>query len=241
MFARAVIIAAAVALATAHAQPEGSDYAPYDPYQQDNSYDVEYKKPEYGYKESAYDKAYDYAFEHYAHEAKEDKRNNYEAPAYEPEYQPEYTAPESDYQPEYEPEYKPEYEPEYKPEYEEKPAYQAEAKPCDDYSCYSDSEYVPAPVSDCNKGDLQCCNQVQPANTVDFEQFADSEVYELIPNILRGSNAPVGLACSPIINDLSGGAQCNQQTVCCDGGHFSGLFSVNCNAFNGGSQSAGIF
>ena len=74
MFARAVIIAAAVALATAHSQPEGSDYAPYDPYQQDNGYDVEYKKPEYGYKGSAYDNTYDDALEYYAHESKEDRR-----------------------------------------------------------------------------------------------------------------------------------------------------------------------
>ncbi|KZV71106.1 hypothetical protein PENSPDRAFT_578241, partial [Peniophora sp. CONT] len=66
------------------------------------------------------------------------------------------------------------------------------------------------PVGNCNTGDLQCCNQVQ----------SGSEIYELIPNELRNSNAPVGLACSPIIADTSGGAQCNQQSVCCDGGHF---------------------
>ena len=79
MFARAVIIAAAVALATAHVKREGSDYAPsyendYEPAYEPAYAPAEYKKPEYGYKESAYDKAYDYAFEHYAHEAKEDRR-----------------------------------------------------------------------------------------------------------------------------------------------------------------------
>ncbi|VDB91663.1 unnamed protein product [Peniophora sp. CBMAI 1063] len=209
MFARAIIIAAAVALAAAHVQREHSDdYSP----ENDYDHDVEYKKPEYGYKESAYDKAYDYAFEHYAHEAKEDKRGLGYGETWEDNFerrnmQHEYKAP----------------------------------KPCKDYSCYTDSEYVPAPVGTCSKGDLQCCNQVQSAKTVDFEQFKASEIYELIPNALRGSNAPVGLACSPLIADTSGGVQCNQQAVCCDGGHFSGLFSVNCNAFNGGSQSAGIF
>ncbi|KZV72088.1 fungal hydrophobin [Peniophora sp. CONT] len=113
---------------------------------------------------------------------------------------------------------------------------------CKDFSCYSE-EYVPptAPVSSCNTGDLMCCNQVQPAKTFDFSQYEGSEIFEYIPDQLRDSNAPVGTDCSPITQDTSGGVQCNAQAVCCDGGHFSGVFSVNCNAFNAGSQSTAIF
>ncbi|VDB90070.1 unnamed protein product [Peniophora sp. CBMAI 1063] len=110
---------------------------------------------------------------------------------------------------------------------------------CKDFSCYHE-DYVPAPVSNCNTGDLMCCNQVQPAKTFDFSQFKDSDVFEYIPDQLRDSNAPVGTDCSPIVSDTSGAAQCNTQPVCCDGGHFSGFFSVNCNAFNGGTQSTDI-
>ena len=70
MFARTIVIAAAIALAAAHVKREHAE--DYSPYKDDYNHDVEYKKP--AYKESEYDKAYDYAFDHYAHEAKEDRR-----------------------------------------------------------------------------------------------------------------------------------------------------------------------
>ncbi|VDC07921.1 unnamed protein product [Peniophora sp. CBMAI 1063] len=100
---------------------------------------------------------------------------------------------------------------------------------------------IAGPVSSCNTGDLQCCNQVQSSKTVDFQKVAGSSIESLFPDFEANTNTPVGLTCSPIIQDLSGGAQCNQQSVCCNGGHFSGLFSLNCIPFNGGSQSTGIF
>lgn len=98
------------------------------------------------------------------------------------------------------------------------------------------------------------------AKSVDFSKVVTSDIYQLIPNAMQGSNAPVGLTCSPLIQDLSGGVQCNQQTVCCDGGHFvsflrasfrltfppltmpaqSGLISINCIAFNPGSSATSI-
>ena len=79
------------------------------------------------------------------------------------------------------------------------------------------------------------------AKDVDLSKFYGGSDVELFSNLLRGSNEPVGLTCSPIVQDLSGAAQCNQQTVCCDSTHASGLFSIGCTPFNGGSQSAGIF
>ncbi|KZV68545.1 fungal hydrophobin [Peniophora sp. CONT] len=100
---------------------------------------------------------------------------------------------------------------------------------------------IAGPVSSCNSGDLQCCNQVQSSKTVDFQKMIGTDVVSLFPDFQANTNAPVGLSCSPIIQDLSGGAQCNQQSVCCNGGHFSGLFSLNCIPFNGGTQSTGIF
>ncbi|KZV68544.1 fungal hydrophobin [Peniophora sp. CONT] len=100
---------------------------------------------------------------------------------------------------------------------------------------------IAGPVSSCNNGDLQCCNSVQSAKTVDFESMIGSSVESLFPDFQSGTNAPVGLTCSPLIADTSGAAQCNQQSVCCNGGHFSGLFSLNCIPFNGGTQSTGIF
>ncbi|VDC00804.1 unnamed protein product [Peniophora sp. CBMAI 1063] len=173
--------------------------------------------PEYGLKESAYDKAYDCAFEHYAHEAKKDKRDVHpslslcftrvdlhlqdEAPAYEPEYEPQYhqsirhwsltTSPSTNLNTSLDT----------RPSTRSPPTRQRPSRFVSQSSspsasliaevlsatnsCYSDSQYVPAPVSNCNKGDLRCCNQVQPANPIGCGQVAISGVYKLIPNILR--------------------------------------------------------
>ncbi|KZV68543.1 hypothetical protein PENSPDRAFT_582251 [Peniophora sp. CONT] len=97
-----------------------------------------------------------------------------------------------------------------------------------------------AATSTCNSGNVQCCNSVQSAKSVDFQKVLGGDLYELLPNFLEGSNTPVGLTCSSLVQDLSGGPQCNQQTVCCDDSHFSGLISINCISFNGGSGALGI-
>jgi len=92
---------------------------------------------------------------------------------------------------------------------------------------------VSAQVSSCNSGSLQCCNQVQNSQSFDFSTVLTGDQYTALADLLKNSNAPVGVSCSPIAS-VTGAAQCNQQTVCCDDSHYSGLVATNCNAYNGG-------
>ncbi|KAI0029936.1 hypothetical protein K488DRAFT_72576 [Vararia minispora EC-137] len=98
--------------------------------------------------------------------------------------------------------------------------------PCDD-----PIPAVHGPVKTCNRGNLRCCNSVQDAKSINFKTLLGDQ-YSLLPDTLEGTNVPIGLDCSPLI--LGAGGGCNQQTVCCDGGHMSGLLSINCNAYQGG-------
>ncbi|KAI0031992.1 hydrophobin, partial [Vararia minispora EC-137] len=89
---------------------------------------------------------------------------------------------------------------------------------------------APDPQWACNKGSLQCCNQVQAAHSVDFQTLLSQDVLSTLPQALSGSNTPVGLSCSPIA--AATGASCNQQTVCCSNTHFSGVIAIGCMPIN---------
>ncbi|KAI0031990.1 hydrophobin, partial [Vararia minispora EC-137] len=86
----------------------------------------------------------------------------------------------------------------------------------------------------CNTGPVQCCNQVQPASSVNFSRILPSSLLSLLPINLQGLNIPIGLDCTPINVLGIGGNSCSQQTVCCENNNFSGLISIGCTPINVG-------
>ncbi|KZV69616.1 hypothetical protein PENSPDRAFT_753255 [Peniophora sp. CONT] len=219
----ALVAAAAVAASSAY----GYDYSSEPSYATTTSM---YEAPAYT-TSSSY--GYEPASSSYYEEPSYTSSSEYAAPAY----------TDASYEPSYDNKmrksYKKHYGDNYKKQYDEPATYEDPDEA--ELAYYMKKDYQPAAeTKTCNKGDLQCCNSVQSAKSTDFSKVLSSDVYSVIPDMMAGSNAPVGLTCSPLIQSLSGGVQCNQQTVCCDGGHFSGLISINCIAFNPGSQAAGI-
>jgi len=93
-----------------------------------------------------------------------------------------------------------------------------------------------APEPQPEEGGIQCCQSVQEAKSIDWAS-QPGDVYSIIPDLLKGSNIPIGLKCSPLL--LGSGAQCNQQTVSCQHVHSSALIGINCIAFNGGQSGLG--
>ncbi|KZV73074.1 hypothetical protein PENSPDRAFT_750375 [Peniophora sp. CONT] len=83
-------------------------------------------------------------------------------------------------------------------------------------------------------GSVQCCNNVQSSSSTDFNintyfylialGFTADQIIALEQGNQNGGTAVV---CSG-----SGSVSCNQQNVCCNGSHFSGLNVQACNAIN---------
>ncbi|KAF5354821.1 hypothetical protein D9756_005702 [Leucocoprinus leucothites] len=86
---------------------------------------------------------------------------------------------------------------------------------------------IPRQSGNCNTGALQCCNQVQQA---------DSQTANLLSGLLGialGSlQLPIGLSCSPLDILGVGGNSCSAQPACCSGNTFGGLISLGCNPIN---------
>ncbi|KAF8435967.1 fungal hydrophobin-domain-containing protein [Boletus edulis BED1] len=76
----------------------------------------------------------------------------------------------------------------------------------------------------CNSGSEYCCNQ-KFDNVSTFE----NDPLSLI-GVLLGLGVNAGVQCSPItiIGALSNGAQCTQQTACCEDVHQNGLVNIGC-------------
>ncbi|KAF8123565.1 fungal hydrophobin [Boletus edulis] len=81
-----------------------------------------------------------------------------------------------------------------------------------------------ARTATCNSGSEYCCNQ----------KFDNPSTFEKDPlsllGVLLGLGANAGVQCSPItiIGALNNGAQCTQQTACCEDVHQNGLVNVAC-------------
>ncbi|KAK7472100.1 sc3 hydrophobin [Stygiomarasmius scandens] len=86
---------------------------------------------------------------------------------------------------------------------------------------------VTAPASQCNTGDLQCCNSVQSANSP-----AASLLLGLLGIVIQGVDVLVGLTCDPISVIAIGGNSCNAQPVCCENNSFNGLIAIGCTPIN---------
>ncbi|VDC06821.1 unnamed protein product [Peniophora sp. CBMAI 1063] len=87
----------------------------------------------------------------------------------------------------------------------------------------------------CGGGSVQCCNSVQSSSSTNFTRntyfyllflgFTPAQIVAL--QQAQASNNGVAVVCSG-----SGSVSCNQQNVCCNGSHFSGLNVQACNAVN---------
>nr|ADX07291.1 putative hydrophobin 2 [Flammulina velutipes] len=67
------------------------------------------------------------------------------------------------------------------------------------------------PPSECNVGDLQCCNTITKG-----KDPAAAGILALLGVVLQDVNVDVGLTCSPITVIGGGGGSCNANPVCCE-------------------------
>lgn len=77
-----------------------------------------------------------------------------------------------------------------------------------------------------NNNSVQCCNQTYENNPTNVNYL--SGLLGVILNIPSGGGL-LGVDCSPITGLGTGtGANCVQQTVCCDNVDFTGLINIGC-------------
>ncbi|KAL5487565.1 hypothetical protein ACEPAI_5673 [Sanghuangporus weigelae] len=79
------------------------------------------------------------------------------------------------------------------------------------------------PASQCNTGDLQCCNSVQSAGSSDA-----AGLLGLLGIVLDGLDIPVGLTCNPISVIGTGTSGCSAHPVCCEDNSHGNLISLGC-------------
>ncbi|KAF9007481.1 fungal hydrophobin-domain-containing protein [Cyathus striatus] len=82
-------------------------------------------------------------------------------------------------------------------------------------------------VSQCNTGDLQCCQSVQSSSNPSV-----ASLLGLLGAVVQGAAVQVGLTCSPISVIGVGGNSCTAQPVCCTGNNFNGVVALGCTPVN---------
>ncbi|KAF8154241.1 fungal hydrophobin-domain-containing protein [Crassisporium funariophilum] len=85
----------------------------------------------------------------------------------------------------------------------------------------------PPPASQCNTGDLQCCNSVQQANSL-----SGIALLSLVGVAVGSVTGLIGGTCSPITAIGVGGNSCSAQPVCCSNNSFNGLVAIGCTPVN---------
>ncbi|KAF8897799.1 hydrophobin-251 [Infundibulicybe gibba] len=83
------------------------------------------------------------------------------------------------------------------------------------------------PASQCNTGDLQCCNSAQAADSSSI-----AGLLSLLGIVVQDVTALVGVNCSPISVIGISGNSCSAQPVCCTDNSFHGLVSLGCTPVN---------
>ncbi|KDR74252.1 hypothetical protein GALMADRAFT_99260 [Galerina marginata CBS 339.88] len=83
------------------------------------------------------------------------------------------------------------------------------------------------PASQCNTGDLQCCNSVQSATSP--SAIAALALVDVAVGSVTGL---VGITCSPISAIGVGGNSCSAQPVCCSNNSFNGVVAIGCTPVN---------
>ncbi|GLB42733.1 putative fungal hydrophobin [Lyophyllum shimeji] len=86
---------------------------------------------------------------------------------------------------------------------------------------------TPIPASQCNTGDIQCCNSVQSATS-----SPATLLLGLLGIVLSDLNVLVGITCNPISVIGVGGNSCTAQPVCCQNNNFNGLIAIGCTPVN---------
>ncbi|KAF4621441.1 hypothetical protein D9613_000153 [Agrocybe pediades] len=83
------------------------------------------------------------------------------------------------------------------------------------------------PASQCNTGDLQCCNSVQSASSPSV-----AGILGLLGIVVGSVTGLVGANCSPITAIGIGGNSCSAQPVCCSNNTFNGVVALGCTPVN---------
>ncbi|PPQ91617.1 hypothetical protein CVT25_012798 [Psilocybe cyanescens] len=83
------------------------------------------------------------------------------------------------------------------------------------------------PASQCDTGDIQCCNSVQAADSSSI-----AGLLSLLGVVVQDVTALVGVNCSPISVIGVGGNSCTAQPVCCTNNSFNGLIALGCTPIN---------
>ncbi|KAF8905913.1 hydrophobin, partial [Mucidula mucida] len=79
------------------------------------------------------------------------------------------------------------------------------------------------PASQCNTGDLQCCNALERADS-----SVVGVLLGLLGVVIQGVEALVGITCSPINILGIGQNECQSHPVCCQNNNVGGLISIGC-------------
>ncbi|KAF9461137.1 fungal hydrophobin-domain-containing protein [Collybia nuda] len=85
------------------------------------------------------------------------------------------------------------------------------------------------PASQCNTGDLSCCNSTQESNALTGPVAA---LLALLGIDLGSITGIVGSTCSPLTIAGGGGSSCTAQPVRCSNNSFHGLVAVGCTPVN---------
>ncbi|KAL0948205.1 hypothetical protein HGRIS_010812 [Hohenbuehelia grisea] len=84
-----------------------------------------------------------------------------------------------------------------------------------------------SPASQCNTGQLQCCNSVQKASSGPVGLLLG-----LLGVVLSDLTVLVGVTCTPINVIGAGGNSCTAQPVCCTNNTFNGIIAIGCTPIN---------
>ncbi|KAF9521764.1 fungal hydrophobin-domain-containing protein [Crepidotus variabilis] len=89
-------------------------------------------------------------------------------------------------------------------------------------------QQTPPPASQCNTGELYCCNNLEAANTDAISGILAALLVEVQP-----VTAIIGTSCSPIdVLSIGSGGNCAAQPVCCQNNHYEGLVVIGCSPVN---------
>ncbi|TFK22677.1 fungal hydrophobin [Coprinopsis marcescibilis] len=84
--------------------------------------------------------------------------------------------------------------------------------------------------SQCNGGQVQCCNSVQESNALDAPLKGVLGVLNVDITQLTGQ---VGVTCTGVnVIGLGGSTSCSNQQVCCNNNNFNGVVALGCTPIN---------
>ncbi|KDR84222.1 hypothetical protein GALMADRAFT_236905 [Galerina marginata CBS 339.88] len=83
------------------------------------------------------------------------------------------------------------------------------------------------PASQCNTGDVQCCQSVQSASSPSV-----ASLLTLLGVVVGSVTGQVGVTCSPISVIGVAGNSCSAQPVCCSNNSFNGIVALGCTPVN---------